>query len=240
MGLQFPYLGKLFLKYVCWNCSIQRELVLGSSLRNLNCKWDLTPAYEKCAPCLLRWWSQESATMEGFTCTSECDRLWDPKEVLPTDQWRPQQERPYKTVWRKQRPLEKESRVIAADAQSLKMAVKGPFSREMLPPQKRGTRNKPGRNPEQYPIVHVIVQDQAYYQITATESCSCPGPWLNLPSPYWGQNSNCKEKPIWLTITLPFFLIISSLKQTVSTGGLRGRKDLMNANSVFNYRHWTF
>ena len=93
MGLQFPYLGKLFLKYVCWNCLIQRELVLGSSLRNLNCKWDLTPAYEKCAPCLLRWWSQESATMEGFTCTSECDRLWDPKEVFPTDQGRPHQEK---------------------------------------------------------------------------------------------------------------------------------------------------
>lgn len=157
MGLQFPYLGKLFLKFVCWNCSIQRELVLGSSLRNLNCKWDLTPAYEKCAPCLLRWWSQESATMEGFTCTSECDRLWDPKEVSyrpvkATPGKKSYRERSYKTVWRKQRPLEKESRVVAADAQNLKIAVKGPFSREMLQPQKRGTRDKPEQISDHTPL----------------------------------------------------------------------------------------
>ena len=122
------------------------------------------------------------------------------------------------------RDLWREFRVVAADAQSLKMALKGPFSREMLPPQKRVPRSKPGRNPKAHPIFQVTLQDQAYYQITPTESCSCPCPWLKLPSPYWGQNSNCEEKPIWLTITLPFFLIISKSETDRFNRGVEGEK----------------
>lgn len=65
---------------------------------------------------------------------------------------------------------------MAVDAQRSKKSSKGPFSIERFPPQKRGTRNKPGRNPKAYPIVQAMVQDSAYYQITPNESHSCPSP----------------------------------------------------------------
>lgn len=150
--------------------------------------------------CLLRWWSQESATMEGFTCTSDCDRLWDPKEVFPTDQWRPHQEKslialfPHKTVWRGSREFSGE-RVpsCSSDAQSLKMAVKGTFLKRDASSTEKGTRNKPGRNQS---ILHCPSHSAGPTILSdwpQLESCACPCPWLNLPSHYWVKIATVRE-----------------------------------------------
>lgn len=150
-----------------------RGLVLGSSLRNLNHEWDLVPAYERWVQSLLWWQSQEESA-----CTLEFGRPYDPKHGVlqisechtrETEYAEPSWVLHYKASWRDQRP----------------------FSIEMPHPKKGGTRSKPGKSPKDCSTFQGTGQERAYYQTTTNEHLSCPSPLPNLPSPYWGQSSNC-------------------------------------------------